>query len=151
MYHILTSMYSETPEDQNKVAPAAGKKMRDVVPYTEIHQKLLEKIGFDIADDIPDEHEEDAEFVISRSVEYRFGTGKYTGWMRNGLMNGKGTFIADENGDRFDSLWKDSLMHGTGRFMWGNGIWAEQGACADDTWAKPRKQYHADGLVLEVK
>ena len=143
-------MYSEnfTSEFQNMTSPAAGKKMKDIVPYTEAHLKLLQVIGSDIADDIPDEHEEDAEFVISRSGKDRYGDqGRYTGWMRNGKMNGRGTFILDGDGDRFDSTWKDDMMHGTGRWMGGDGSWATQGACANDDWVSPWTSYTIDGTV----
>ena len=123
--------------------------MKDIAPYTEAHQKLLEKIGFDIADQIPDEHEADAEFVIARDMKHWGSGGKYTGWIRNGQMNGKGTFANDINGGRFDGIWKDGLMQGTGRFMWYDGWYAEQATFANSKPLKPVTRYESSGEVTK--
>ena len=151
--HILTSMHSETSTSkvQNKPTPAAGKKIKDLVPYSEVHLKLLKVIGSDIADDIPDEHEEDAEFVISRNAEEVNGyKGKYTGWMRKGLLHGRGTFI-DVDGDRSDGTWKDGMMNGTGRFMKCDGSRAWQGNYANGKTSSPMLEYRINGEVNTVR
>lgn len=43
-----------------------GKKMKDIVPYHEgMERMILDIIGSDIVDELPDEHEQDAEFVTN--------------------------------------------------------------------------------------
>ena len=125
--------------------------MKEIVPYTEAELKLLKLIGRDMADDIPDQHEKEAEFVISRSVQYDGYEGKYTGWMLQGKMHGKGRLVSKMwGGSRYDGLWKDHTMHGKGRLMRYNGAYAYQGMWANDKRSSPMTEYFASGEVKKL-
>ena len=133
-----------------KLQPShAGKKMKEILPYNDKQMKLLQVIGFDIADDIPDEHEEDAEFVISRTVEYRGRKGQYTGWMKNGNMEGKGTLIYGDGSYswRYDGLWKAGKSQGMGRDMRDDGEGAYQGVFSNDTFTNGMSAFDIHGKI----
>ena len=111
--------------------PYAGKKMKEIVPYTGNQSLFISKyIGFDITDEIPDEHEEDSEFVINQTLSYGKDTKAcYKGWMKNGMMHGRGTLLCDytEHEYRYDGMWKYGKKHGKGREMPSYTITAYQG------------------------
>ena len=79
---------------------------------------ISQKIGFDIADDIPDEHEEDAEFVIEQDATLPLKSGalkgKYTGWKRKGEFNGRGVFTSNDLKLLIEGRWRDGKQHGIG-------------------------------------
>ena len=130
-------------------SPHAGKKMRQIVPYSEALKKLIKKIGVDIADDIPDEHEEDAEFVISQEDEGEEG-GKYTGWMRNGKKHGRGTLVgyyisSDDLSRRYDGLWRKGKREGKGREVTEDGSLACEGIWKNNDITEGMMNYDIDG------
>ena len=125
----------------------AEKKMKDIVPYPPKFKKILELIGFDIADDIPDEHEEDTEFVISHRSEDADGTeGVYTGWMKKNLMHGRGTMLFD-SGYRYDGMWKSGRFHGRGRFLWYDGSSATQSTYDNNGSTEGMMEFSSNGRV----
>ena len=71
--------------------------------------------------------------------------GEYTGWMKNGTMNGRGTYISDFAGSRVDCIWKDGMRHGTGRVMESDGGFAVQGTFANDNYSSPMTRYRITG------
>ena len=120
---------------------------RDKVPYAENHQKLLQTIGFDIFDEIPDEHEADSEFVQSRRMQDARGSeGTYTGCMRGNKMHGKGTMLFDD-GARCDGLWNSGKLHGKGRNIWSSGASARQGIWDNDSTTEGMMSYFVNGRV----
>lgn len=139
----------------------AGKKMKDIVPYNEDQEHLIrEIIGFDFADDIPDEHDEGSEFVVNRAVKYlKADYTSYSGWMKNGKMNGRGTLLYEgelpiERGpgrrysQRYDGIWRNGVMQGKGRYMDSNGTGAHQGVFAEDSYdTEGSLEYKCDGSI----
>ena len=78
---------------------------------------ISQKIGFDIADDIPDEHEEDAEFVSEQvTLPLKSGAreGTFTGWKRNGAYNGRGVFTSKDQMLFIEGRWANGQQHGIG-------------------------------------
>ena len=126
------------------------KKMKDIVPYEEKWKKLLELIGPDITDDIPDVHEADAEFVTDYSSRTAHGLkGVYTGWMKKKMMHGRGTFLLTRFGgrERYDGMWINGSFNGKGRYMWGAGAGATQGIWQNGNATEGMMSYKSNGEV----
>ena len=122
--------------------------MKEIVPYSYAEQKVVNKLVVDIADDIPDEHEEDAEFVTARTVEYGSG-GEYTGWMWKEKMHGRGTLRYVWGGQsRYDGLWKNGGREGVGRDMCSE--YALQGVWMNNTRSEGMMKHHMDGDVEKL-
>ena len=105
---------------------------------------ISQKIGFDIADDIPDEHEEDAEFVTDRTMSLALISGavegRYTGWMLKGRLNGRGFFWSTSKNMLIEGRWKDGKQQGLGwKFEHLNGY----GSCILGHW---KEGHYTNGM-----
>lgn len=129
----------------------SGKRMSDFFHYTESQHKLIEyATGIDFTNYIRDEHEEDAEFVTDHVVTYRNDkNARYTGWMRQEKMEGRGTLFFEFLGQRrrYDGMWKKHRMHGKGRCMEEERGLVRQGEFDDDNWANGAMEYSMTGSV----
>ena len=132
-------------------SPHGDKKMKEIVPYSEGMKKMIGKIGRDVTDDIQDEHEENAEFVSGKQVEYdRDKNARYTGWVWKGTMHGRGTLQYEYGGNpmRYDGLWRFGSTHGKGRLIHDKGNYACQGEWEnDDKETEGMMWYYSSGLI----
>ena len=95
-------------------------KMKDIVPYTPNEKRVIEKtVGVDTTDNIPPVHDAYASFVVEEAMKVRIGgdeiEGKYTGWWLGGKADGRGTWRSNDGKERYDTIWKNGVRHGTGR------------------------------------
>ena len=83
-----------------------------------VQNLISQKIGFDIADDIPDEHEEDAEFVFEQALTLALKSGAldglYTGWRWKGKLHGRGFFWSKDKKVLIEGRWRDGKQYGIG-------------------------------------
>ena len=136
--------------------PTIGKRMRDIVPYSEKTRKFIQMyvFGGDFTNEIADEHEPGSEFVTARADE---DGGQYTGWMLNGKKHGRGTLDNFRNREgfgnsRYDGMWKHGVKHGKGRLVTGDSVMAYQGTWINDSKdSEGMKFYTSSGQVAEYR
>lgn len=144
-------------QESKNVSLTAGKKMKDIVSYSEdVKNMIRDHIGYDFADEIPDEHEDHAEFVTCRTLTHDGDKNAlYTGWMKNDKMHGRGTCLYKTGGlgfkYRYDGIWRNHKFHGKGRYMRDDGEYAEQGVFADDFATEGMREYWKIGTVKEYR
>ena len=94
---------------------AKMKSLKEICPYELRFKEFIDNyIKYDITDFLKlDEYVPEAGSAFH--VETPLNGGRYTGWMKNGMANGPGTWISDDTWKRTDGMWKDDYQVRTGR------------------------------------
>ena len=93
--------------------------MSEAVPYTSAEKQLIEKtVKADCTENMPFVPDDTHQFVENMSVdlEEEYG-GKYTGWIREGKPDGRGTWRFWKGTERYDGMWRGGVLSGKGRYM----------------------------------
>ena len=112
---------------------------------------LAATVEVDYSDAIPLVHEDGAQFVCDKDMEFLGLKGKYTGWWQGEMANGRGTWRDKDGLPRIDAVWKDGCLNGRGRKMFNadlyEGTWSNNGPAED----KSVKMYNITSGNVVIK